>query len=632
MSIFKLFYSLKKFRLFLYLIYLISHGKKTLSMNNMIKYFSALFISSVIYSNAQEEHTFQIHSHNDYYQNIPFWKAFSSGLSSIEVDVFLENDSLFVTHGKSEIIRDRTIENLYLQPIQKVIDLKMGKLDRLQLLVDFKSEAYTTLNKLIATLKKYPNIINDQRISIVISGNRPEPEEYRNYPSYIHFDYQSLKEISDVEQLKKIALISLDFKKISSWNGKGKLTDTDHQKISKVIAQAHQMKKPFRFWGVPDSKTAWKKMKEMGVDFINTDKPHESSIYLNSLNNRTYHNKDVSSVYIPTFEFDQKDIQVENVILLIGDGNGLAQITAAEIANSGQLTLTQLKSIGLIKTQTADDFTTDSAAAATAMATGVKTYNRYIGLDPNSQPVENLTELLDKKGFSSGLITTDHITGATPAAFYAHQADRSQVAEISQDLIKSKLSFFIGGGASDFKGDKIKRSFEMIDQLEKLGYHKSKKIGHFLSKNEVPSVSEGRLNTLAEATLKGLEFFKRKNSPFFLMIEGAQIDSFGHKNDISGIISEGIDFDRAIAEAIKFSDMTGNTLVVVTADHETAGLSLPEANPKSRIIEGDFSTNDHSTIMIPLFAYGPQSHEFQGVYENNEIFQKILKVLSISQN
>lgn len=606
--------------------------KETISTNGFIKFFSVLFISSVIYVSAQEKNAFQIHSHNDYYQNIPFWKAFSSGLSSIEVDVFLENDSLFVTHGKSEIIRDRTIENLYLQPIKKVIDLKIGKLDRLQLLVDFKSEAYTSLNKLISTLKRYPSIIKDQRISIVISGNRPKPNEYINYPPYIHFDYQSLEEITDVEQLKKIALISLNFKKISPWNGKGKLTGTDHQKISKVIAQAHQMKKPFRFWGVPDSKTAWKKMKEMGVDFINTDKPNESSTYLNSLNNRTYYNKEVSSVYIPTFEFDQKNIRVENVILLIGDGNGLAQITAAEIANSGQLTLTQLKSIGLIKTQTADDFTTDSAAAATAMATGVKTYNRYIGLDPNGQPVENLTELLDKKGFSSGLITTDHITGATAAAFYAHRADRSQITEISQDLIQSKLSLFIGGGASDFKGDKIKRSFEMVDNLEKLNRSKNKRIGHFFSQNEVPPVSERGLNALAEATIKGLEFFKRKNSPFFLMIEGAQIDNFGHKNDISGIISEGIDFDRAIAEAIKFSDITNNTLVVVTADHETSGLSIPEANPKSRIIEGDFSTNDHSTIMVPLFAYGPQSHEFQGVYENNEIFRKILKVLSISQN
>lgn len=262
--------------------------KDTTSMKSSINYLSVLFISSILFVKAQEKKAFRIHSHNDYHQNIPFWNAFSNGLTSIEVDVFLENDSLFVTHGKSEIVRDRTIENLYLQPIQKVIDLKLGTLDKLQLLVDFKSEAYPTLNKLIATLQKYPVIINDPRISIVISGNRPKPEEYKNYPPYIHFDYQSLEKITENEQWKKIALISLNFKKISAWNGKGKLTDTDQQMISSVIAQAHQMNKPFRFWGVPDSKTAWKVMKEMGVDFINTDSPLESSIYLNGPNDRKY--------------------------------------------------------------------------------------------------------------------------------------------------------------------------------------------------------------------------------------------------------------------------------------------------------------------------------------------------------
>jgi alkaline phosphatase len=601
-------------------------------MCNFIKHLSVLYVCSTLFVNAQENKAFRIHSHNDYHQNIPFWKAFSNGLTSIEVDVFLKNDSLYVTHGESEIIRDRTIESLYLEPLQKVIDLKLGKLDKLQLLVDFKSEAYTSLNKLISALKKYPDIINDSRISIVISGNRPKLEEYKNYPPYIHFDYQSLKKITEDKTLSKIALISLNFKKTSSWNGKGKLTKSDHQKVSSVITQAHQMNKPFRFWGIPDSKTAWKTMKEMGVDFINTDDTVESSIYLQSLDHRIYHNKNISSIYIPTFESDQKNIPVENIILLIGDGNGLAQITAAEIGNAGRLTLTQLKSIGLVRTQTADDFTTDSAAAATAMATGIKTYNRYLGLDPNGQPTENITELLNKKGYSLGLITTDHITGATPAAFYSHQADRSQLKEISQDLIDSKISLFIGGGANDFQGEEIEKNFEIVDHLEMVGKSRYKKVGHFLSKNDVPPIKGGRNVSLSNITVNGLAFLQKKNTPFFLMIEGAQIDSFGHKNDISGMISEGIDFDSAVAEAIKFSDTTGNTLVIVTADHETSGLSLPGANPKSRIIEADFSTNDHSTIMIPLFAYGPQSSEFQGVYENNEVFHKILKVLGASQN
>ena len=138
---------------------------------------------------------FKIHSHNDYHQNVPFWNAYANGFNSIEVDIFLKNDTLFATHGELEIIKDRTIENLYLQPIQQAMSLQLGNPGELQLLVDIKSEPYSTLKKLISILKKYPNIINKKQISIVISGNRPMAKEYINYPDYIHFDYQSLEDI-----------------------------------------------------------------------------------------------------------------------------------------------------------------------------------------------------------------------------------------------------------------------------------------------------------------------------------------------------------------------------------------------------------------------------------------------------
>src|SRR5690606_24387597 len=121
-----------------------------------------------------------------------------------------------------------------------------------------------------------------------------------------------------------------------------------------------------------------------------------------------------------------------------------------------------------------------------------------------------------------------------------------------------------------------------------------------------------------------------KNKPFFLMIEGAKIDKFAHKNDVEGIVSEGIDFDRAITEAIKFADLSGDTLVIITADHETSGFSIPQGNLKNNIIEGDFTTYDHTAAMVPIFAYGPGSQEFQGVYENNEVYNKILRVLALS--
>ncbi|HEX9600859.1 MAG TPA: alkaline phosphatase, partial [Mariniflexile sp.] len=134
----------------------------------------------------------------------------------------------------------------------------------------------------------------------------------------------------------------------------------------------------------------------------------------------------------------------------------------------------------------------------------------------------------------------------------------------------------------------------------------------------------------ANATKHGLDYLKKKNNPFFLMVEAAQIDSFGHANNTAGIVAETIDFDKAITEALIFADENPGTLVIVTADHETSGFSIPQGNIETHKIEGDFNTHDHTGTMVPLFAYGPQSQEFQGVYENNEVFFRILKVLNKS--
>ncbi|RKN82514.1 alkaline phosphatase [Ulvibacterium marinum] len=588
-----------------------------------------LLCISTIALTAQPVNRAKIHSHNDYVQKVPFWSAYANGLNSIEVDIFLKNDRLYVTHGESEIIQDRTLENLYLQPIQKAVQLKLGQPQELQLLVDIKSEPYATLEKLISILENYPNLINDRNISIVISGNRPKVNEYVNYPDYIHFDYQKLEDIQRDKAWNKVALISLNFKKFSPWNGKGRLTAEDYKKVKAVIDKAHSYGKPFRFWGAPDSKTAWKAFSDMGVDFINTDLPYASASYLNTLGQRVFYNTVSSEVYTPTFESDQKNRPVKNVILLIGDGNGLTQISSSVLANGGDLTLTQLKSIGFLKTQSADDFTTDSAAAGTALATGTKTNNRAIGVDAQDNSLKNIAELLNENGFNSGCITTDDITGATPAAFYAHRKDRSDEAGIISDLSKSKLSLLIGGGSNALETGIAQMGFSILESTDRIAKSDEKRVAHFISKDGVPGILEGRGAILAEATKNGLTFLKAKKAPFFLMVEGAKIDSYGHENSVPGIVSEGIDFDRAITEALKFADVTGNTLVVVTADHETSGFSIPQGNLENRMVEGDFTTHDHTGTMVPLFAYGPHSQEFQGVYENTEVYDKIIKVLKI---
>lgn len=586
------------------------------------KIFLGLLIIRCSLTFAQSSQEYVIHSHNDYEQNVPFWKALSAGVSSLEADVLLVNDSLFVAHASSEIKSNRDLEALYLKPLVQALELNMLSDKTLQLLIDVKTEAYGTLKELVKTLEKYPTLISSEQIIIVISGNRPELKDYLNYPKYISFDYQSLEPVTNLDVLDKIALISLSFKKFTDWNGKGRLTASDYEIVSKTILKAHEMKKPFRFWGTPDSKTAWKAFAKMGVDFINTDYPFECVQYLNSLSHREYQNSKISKIYRPDFKVDGVDKKVKNIILLIGDGNGLTQISATALANNGELTLTQFKNMGLLKTQSADDFTTDSAGGATAIATGKKAPNRAIGVDMEGNRLVNITEILSKNNFTTGILTTDEITGATPSSFYGHQKDRSMVEGILSDLSKSQISMFVakkpesGQIKSEFKG------FSMLESFEAIENSKKQKVGHFFPEGKEPKNLSGALKST-------LQLMSRKNKPFFLMAEGAKIDSYGHANDIGGVIREGLAFDRAIAEALRFADADGNTLVIVTADHETGGLTIPQGNVALNEIEGDFTTDDHTGVLVPIFAYGPRSDEFRGVYENNLVFLKILEVLDI---
>lgn len=576
---------------------------------------------------SQDFKNIRIQSHNDYLQKTPFWTAYTSGLNLLEADVFLEKGQLFIAHTSKEISKEKTLEALYLKPLNQLASTAEDLHKDLFLMIDVKSEALATLEAIIKNLKEYPQIIHHPHIKIVISGSRPNSDSYHQYPSFISFDYQEIETTLSAKNLAKVDMISVDFKKYTEWNGKGRLTHTDYDKVTAVINQAKKFQKPFRFWGTPDSKTAWRTFLELGVDVINTDQPKKCATYVSSLKHRTVQAKISSEVYKPTFKYDKAKGKIKNIILLIGDGNGLSQISSATLANSGALTLTQLKNIGLIKTQAADDFTTDSAAAGTALATGKKTNNRAIGTDVHGNALKNITEILHQKGFATGVITTDEITGATPSAFYAHQKDRSEKDKIAKDLVQSKLDFFAGGGSKTFENLGIEKSFSVVNSVAELITSKAKRTGLFFSEKGVSSILTGRGNLLAETTKAGLQFLKKKEKPFFLMVEAAQIDSFGHANNTEGIVLEGIDFDRAITEAIQFADENKGTLVIVTADHETSGFGVASGSVEHHSIEGGFITHDHTGSMVPIFAYGPQANRFSGVYENNEVFEKIIESL-----
>ncbi|MCE7054833.1 alkaline phosphatase [Algoriphagus sp. AGSA1] len=598
----------------------------------MLKFpLSLLFLLfSIFQLAAQESRTFQLHSHNDYLQTVPFWTAYSAGASSIEVDVILQEGKLMAAHEPETINPKRTLESLYLNPISE--GLKSGVISSVDfhLLVDLKTEAYATLEVLLESMANYDELLyskgNPTGLKLIISGNRPKPEDYQKYPDWMFFDYQS-KELNSDLPWEKIGMVSLSFRQFSVWNGKGRMVESERQEVQNFIDMVHSFDKPVRFWGSPDSKSAWKAFYEMAEDYINTDHPIAAAEYLGKLGENIYQNPDKHEVYQPNFEIDGTDVPVKNVILMIGDGNGLAQISAGLFANGNELNLTQLKNMGLVKTQAADDFTTDSAAGATAYATGEKTNNRALSVGPDGKPLRNLPDILVDFGFSSGIITTDKLTGATPAAFYAHHPERDDSEEIAAFLPKSKLNLFIGGGADNFafEVENLKaEGFTLVESLEELA---GDRVGYFAAQGSLPKMLDGRGDYLLKSTNAALNFFEQKQSPFFMMVEAANIDSGGHANSTSMIVSEMLDFDEVIGEVIRFADEHPGTLVLITADHETGGVSLPQGDVASGKVELGFHSDDHTGIMVPIFAYGAHSGDFRGVYENTEVFHRIIGLI-----
>ena len=341
--------------------------------------------------------------------------------------------------------------------------------------------------------------------------------------------------------------------------------------------------------------------------------------------------------YTPSFEVDGVDKAPLNVILMIGDGNGLAHIASGMYTNGGEMTLTNLKVFGLVTTQSADNYTTDSAASGTAYATGHKTYNSAVGIGVDHQPLANLTELLDKEGLVSGVVSTDDLDGATPASFFAHQPQRYMTDEIWADLPASKLSFFAAGSKEAMaerpaKTQKaINKVFTVVDDLNDPKAATADRLGYLPTEKETQSMLYGRGNFLTDATEYAIDFLSRKahdGKGFFLMVEGARIDKNSHSNEYAAMVKEELDFDKAVTAAIKFAEKDGNTLVVISADHETGGLTLLTGDPAKGTTSGRFCTTSHTAIPVPLFAYGPSSHEFMGKQGNEEVSQKIYKLLT----
>lgn len=333
----------------------------------------------------------------------------------------------------------------------------------------------------------------------------------------------------------------------------------------------------------------------------------------------------------------------KNVILMIGDGMGPAQVSLARLDSGKPLSMDSMPVAGFAKTQSANSVVTDSAAAGTALATGHKTNNGMISTLPDGKTtVETVLEAAHKMGKATGLLTTVAITDATPAAFGSHVPARKDQPRIAPQFLK-KVDVILGGGRQFFvpqsqAGSKRTDNTDVIAQAKADGYvYVDTREGLLSAKGteilglfeDAEMTTEAPEPTLAEMSDKAISVLSKDKDGFFVMIEGGQIDRKCHANDAKGAVKQTLDFSDAVRRALDFARKNGNTLVVVTADHETGGLTLLGSEEGGSTITPNFATNHHSACNVPVFAYGPGAAEFAGVLDNTDIPKRIAKLMGV---
>ena len=318
---------------------------------------------------------------------------------------------------------------------------------------------------------------------------------------------------------------------------------------------------------------------------------------------------------------------------MIGDGMGPNQVAMARASKGSALHMEGMPYKGTSSTSNYFGEVTDSAAGGTALACGIKTKNGAVGITHDSEIVPNLRELFEDKGKKTGLISTVSITDATPAAFGSHVENRSNQSAIAEQFINDhNIDLIMGGGGKNFSADlrntatQTKGYTLITSKTQMLSTNKTKLLGLFADGN-FPYYHDGytaEIPTLEEMTNKGIETLKSSNTGFFLMVEGGAIDLAGHEGNKNRNIGETLEFDKAVKAALDFAAQDGNTLVVVTADHETGGLKYKETTK-----EYYFTSGNHTGADVPVFAYGVGASNFKGAMINTDINYKIKKLYDL---
>ncbi len=299
-----------------------------------------------------------------------------------------------------------------------------------------------------------------------------------------------------------------------------------------------------------------------------------------------------------------------NVILMIGDGMGAEHVWAAWLCNQGKLNITSMPVTGFSITTSASHAITDSAAGGTAIACGCKTRNGQVGVDAHGVPVDSLAVQMQRAGKATGIVVTKSVTDATPAAFYAHVKSRKETPAIAAALVGAGFDVVAGGGAADFSTEQKARLQEDC-QLFVLA-----------AEGECPPASQ-RGAWLPQVVAKALCVLEQDEQGFFLMVEGSKIDMSAHAKDLPETVRETLDFDQAVGVVLQWMKNHPDTLLVVTADHQTGGLSILGGNKEEGSVKGHFCSFNHSGVAVPVYACGTGAGAFAGVQENTELAEKI---------